>query len=83
MADIVGSVSDAGSEEPKISVSGVFSKNSIANDYNGGVGGSNKATQITLQASHSHAISISNVGGNKKHENRQPYVVVNRWKRTS
>lgn len=83
MADIVGSVSDAGSEERKISVSGVFSKNSIANDYNGRTGGSNKAAQITLQASHSHAISISDVGGNKSHENRQPYVVVNRWKRTA
>ena len=83
VADIVGSVSDVGSEENKISVSGVFSKNSIGNDYNGRVGGGNKAAKITLQASHSHAISISDVGGNKKHENRQPYVVVNRWKRTA
>ena len=83
VADIVGSVSDVGSEENKISVSGVFSKNSIGNDYNGRVGGGSKAAKITLQASHSHAISISNVGGNKKHENRQPYVVVNRWKRTA
>lgn len=40
------------------------------------------------QASTEHAggfnqtISINNTGSNKKHENRQPYQVVNRWKRT-
>lgn len=32
---------------------------------------------------HSHHISISNAGGNAKHENRQPYQVINRWHRTA
>lgn len=36
----------------------------------------------TSQNSHSHSINISATGGNGYHENRPPYVVVNRWKRT-
>lgn len=31
---------------------------------------------------HSHTVTIKSTGGNARHENRQPYVVVNRWKRT-
>ena len=33
--------------------------------------------------SHSHTVTISSVGGNGSHENRQPYLVINRWKRTA
>lgn len=33
--------------------------------------------------SHSHTITISSTGGNGSHENRQPYVVVNFWRRTA
>ena len=29
-----------------------------------------------------HTHSITSTGGNAKHENRMPYIVVNRWKRT-
>lgn len=32
---------------------------------------------------HSHTITISPTGGNGSHENRQPYKVVNKWKRTA
>lgn len=32
---------------------------------------------------HSHTITISSMGGNGSHENRQPYVVVNFWRRTA
>ena len=31
---------------------------------------------------HSHQIGINNAGGGNSHENRQPYQVINRWKRT-
>lgn len=31
----------------------------------------------------SHTHTINNTGGNKPHENRMPYIVVNRWKRTA
>lgn len=37
----------------------------------------------TINATHSHSVSISNTGGNSAHENRQPYTVVNRWRRTA
>ena len=32
---------------------------------------------------HSHTIITNNTGGNAKHENRPPYIVINRWKRTA
>lgn len=31
---------------------------------------------------HSHTFTTSSVGGNVAHENRQPYLVINRWQRT-
>lgn len=31
---------------------------------------------------HSHTATASNTGGNTPHENRQPYLVINRWQRT-
>lgn len=39
-------------------------------------------TQTTTAGAHSHTISIANTGGNVRHENRPPYQVINRWKRT-
>ena len=39
--------------------------------------------QTTTNGAHSHTISIANTGGNVRHENRPPYQVVNRWKRTA
>lgn len=33
--------------------------------------------------SHSHTITIASTGGNKSHENRQPYKVVAKWLRTA
>lgn len=32
---------------------------------------------------HQHTITISGTGGNESHENRMPYQVINRWKRTA
>ena len=39
--------------------------------------------QTTTNGEHSHTITIANTGGNAKHENRMPYIVINRWKRTA
>ena len=39
--------------------------------------------QTTTAGAHSHTISIANTGGNVRHENRPPYQVINRWKRTA
>lgn len=45
--------------------------------------GSNAAPSIGLTSSSgSHTHSIASTGGNKPHENRQPYLVINRWQRT-
>lgn len=45
--------------------------------------GSGKAPSIGLTSSSgSHTHSIASTGGNKPHENRQPYLVINRWQRT-
>lgn len=40
-----------------------------------------KSFTLSINASHSH--TITDTGGNSAHENRQPYTVVNRWKRTN
>lgn len=40
-------------------------------------------TWTTENGEHTHTASIANTGGNVKHENRQPYQVINRWCRTS
>lgn len=46
--------------------------------------GSGKAPNIGLTSSSgSHTHSIASTGGNKPHENRPPYMVINRWKRTA
>lgn len=42
-------------------------------------GGSTSGTA----GNHQHTITISGTGGNESHENRMPYQVINRWKRTA
>ena len=45
----------------------------------------NEVAQASTEASgtHSHTATASNTGGNVRHENRPPYTVINRWKRTA
>lgn len=38
---------------------------------------------LHIDASHGHSASASNTGSNTAHENRMPYQVVTRWKRTA
>lgn len=46
--------------------------------------GSNRDSNIGLTSKNGdHTHSISATGGNRPHENRMPYTVVNRWKRTA
>ena len=40
-------------------------------------------TTTSNSGSHSHTITIYSTGSNAKHENRPPYQVINRWKRTA
>lgn len=39
-------------------------------------------THTSYNGNHSHSISIGYTGSHIAHENRQPFCVVNRWKRT-
>ena len=46
--------------------------------------GSNSDSNIGLTSQNgNHTHSISATGGNQPHENRPPYMVINRWKRTA
>ena len=38
---------------------------------------------LHIAASHGHRATISTAGNNQAHENRMPYMVINRWKRTA
>lgn len=49
----------------------------LATDNGANVGSSN------WNGNHSHTITIQYTGGNQPHENRPPYMVINRWKRTA
>lgn len=86
-ASLVGtwsSTSDQGvSNSPSNSLSGIISGSDCSGDTHSGSNGNNTPKTITINATHSHSISISSTGSNASHENRQPYTVVNRWKRTA
>lgn len=63
-------------------VNGVFSKGTDS-PYKGPTSGSTYyRVWINFNGSHGHTVSINATGGSKTHENRQPYEVVQRWKRT-
>lgn len=54
-------------------------------DQNAGAGGDNYWADRTTSTNgaHSHTITIASTGSNQAHENRMPYTVINRWKRTA
>ena len=62
--------------------SGVFSIASNGARQNAQGIDAGRGATVTFNSTHSHGISVANTGGNAKHENRMPYVVINRWKRT-
>lgn len=64
-------------------VSGIISKQTAWGHYGGPASGDGVTASININASHGHNASIGNSGGSGAHENRQPYTVVNRWKRTA
>lgn len=66
----------------KHSTSGAFGASSEGSaGLDGGSQWDKKAFTLSINASHSH--TITDTGGNSAHENRQPYTVVNRWRRTA
>ena len=63
-------------------VSGIISKSTAWGHYGGPASSDGVTAGININASHGHNASIGNSGGSGAHENRQPYTVVNRWRRT-
>ena len=43
----------------------------------------NPTGRTSTDGAHSHTITIGATGGNRIHENRQPYTVVSFWRRTT
>lgn len=65
------------------SASGIIAVNTSTNKIIGGSGsGYTVYRNLSINATHGHSLSIGGTGSNAKHENRQPYEVINRWKRT-
>ena len=66
---------------------GIVQLESTFNAYRADGGSDDKdeymGRNLHIAASHSHGATISTVGNNQTHENRMPYTVINRWKRTA
>lgn len=66
---------------------GYTNSSSEASSWGVGVAynGHAEVAQASTEANgtHSHSASAANTGGNVRHENRMPYTVINRWKRTA
>lgn len=71
------------SNSPGNSFSGIISGSDWSGDTHSGSNGNSTPKTITINATHSHTFTTSSVGSNAPHENRMPYVAVNRWKRTA
>ena len=52
-------------------------------EVNGGSSGQYRNANTSTDGEHSHTLSIQPIGENLKHENRQPYQVILRWRRTA
>lgn len=61
--------------------SGIVS--SGTSSYENARGFDGNGSSFTINASHSHSASAGNTGSGASHENRPPYTVVNRWRRTA
>ena len=62
---------------------GYYDSNRSYVGSNGGKDNGNPLFNTTINGNHSHTVTIASTGGSGYHENRMPYVVVNRWKRTA
>lgn len=69
-------------EYDNVQASGVLSCSKYG-DHCAGDSGKQGNGHIHIDVSHGHSASISTTGGNARHENRPPFMVVNRWKRTA
>ena len=86
-ANLTGTWSCSGnqgiSNSPDNSFRGIISGSDWSGNTHSGSNSNSTPKNITINATHSHTFTTSSVGGNAPHENRMPYQVVNRWKRTA
>lgn len=61
---------------------GIVSVNGYAN-YIGNANGGGAGGRITINATHSHNLTINNIGNSAAHNNIQPYCVIYMWHRTA
>lgn len=71
------------SNSPNNSFSGIISGSNWSGNTHSGSNSNSTPQTITINASHGHSVSINTTGNGQKHENRMPYTVINRWKRTA
>lgn len=71
------------SNSPDNSFSGIISGSNWSGNTHSGSNSNSTPQTITINASHGHSVSINTTGNGQKHENRMPYTVINRWKRTA
>lgn len=71
------------SNSPDNSFSGIIKGSDWSGNTHSGSNGNKTPKTITINAIHTHTFTTSSVGGNASHENRMPYQVINRWKRTA
>lgn len=62
---------------------GIVSSAGNFNANNGKGDADDWGTTYKIDATHAHTVTIGATGGNGGHENRQPYTVVNFWRRTA
>ena len=62
---------------------GIVQKESNYNAKYAGADSDDWGRNFKIDASHNHTVTIGNSGGNTAHENRPPYIVIYRWRRTS
>lgn len=69
-------------EEPFGSASGIVSLGNSGQAYYGGSGTTANRT-ATINASHSHTVTVDSAGSSGTNANLQPYITVAMWKRTA
>lgn len=69
-------------EEPFGSASGIVSLSNSGQAYYGGSGTTANRT-ATINASHSHTVTVDSAGSSGTNANLQPYITVAMWKRTA
>lgn len=61
---------------------GIISASGYATEY-GNANGGGAGGRVTVNATHSHNLTINNIGDNTAHNNIQPYIAVYIWRRTA